>query len=248
MTANMTAAKLAKKRQTIELLLAKAESTNHVAEAELAMAQAEKMMIQYGFDRATLNGDNRQSKVMVREYYQCKGTYHLGKARAYAAVANAYKSVDILQINARGNSITTLIFIGEQGDVADLVRVMNSLDIQAEHAVKSWWATRPAATAFGRQEAWKARRDFVVGFGLGAAQRVRESLAEEVVATAGNEIVLANRMSDAVAHRESLYPSVRANKSRMHGGLGGLHAGREAGLKANIGGKAVDGPSTKALS
>lgn len=242
-----TADKLAKKFKTIEMLLAKAESTNFPAEAELAMAQAEKLMIQYGFERAEFNGDNRQEKKMVQVRFACTGTYHLGKVMAYSNIAGAYQSVDILRLKGQG-SVTYLILIGEQGDVDDIVRVLNSIDIQAEHAVKAWWATNPPATMFGRQEAWKARRDFIIGFGHGAAQRVRESLVEVVrEGGAGTELVLVNRMKDATAHREALYPVIRTSKSRVQGGFGGRAAGREAGLKANIGTKSVDGSSRGSL-
>lgn len=242
-----TADKLAKKFATIEMLLAKAESTNFPAEAELAMAQAEKMMIQYGFERAEFNGDNRQDKVMVQVRFACTGTYHLGKVMAYSNIASAYQSVEVLRLKGQG-STTYLILIGEQGDVDNIVRVLNSLDIQAEHAVKSWWATNPPATMFGRQDGWKARRDFIVGFGRGAAQRVRESLVEVVrEGGTGTELVLVNRMKDAAAHREALYPVIRHSKSRMHGGLGGRAAGHAAGLEANIGTKAMGGTSRGSL-
>ena len=242
--APITEAKLTKTRQQIELLLAKAESTNHPAEAELAMAQAEKLMIKYGFQRAEFNGDNRKSAKMVEKRLDVTGMFHLGKVQAWTAVARAYQSVTILQ--SKYSKGTTMYLIGEEGDVDDVLTIINSLDVQAEHALATWWAEHKWSYEGLRQEGWKARRQFLIGFGQGAAARVRESMQEAVSESKGNELVLANRLQKAVDHQRALYPNTRTLNTRLHGGgFNASAAGNKAGREAHFGKGSIAG--TKAI-
>jgi hypothetical protein len=242
--APITEAKLTKTRQQIELLLAKAESTNHPAEAELAQAQAEKLMVRYGFQRAEFNGDNRKAAKMVERRMDVPGMFHLGKAQAFTAIARAYQAVTVLQ--SKYSKGTTLYLIGEEGDVEDVLRMLNSMDVQAEHALAVWWADNKARYEGFRQEGWKARRQFIIGFGSGAAARVRESMVEAVAESKGNELVLASRLDKAVEYQRELYPATRTLNTRLHGGghSAGV-AGNKAGREAHLGKGAIGG--TKAL-
>lgn len=242
--APITAAKLTKTRETIELLLAKAEGTNHPAEAELAMAQAEKLMVRYGFERAEFNGDNRKAAKMVEQRLAVPGMFHLGKIVAFSAIANAYQSVTLLQ--SKYSKGTMLYVIGEEGDVDDVLRMLNSMDVQMEHALATWWNVNKYRYDGFRQEGWKARRQFIIGFGQGAAARVRESMVEAVAESKGNELVLANRQQAAVSYREELYPNTKKLNSKLHsGGYSASAAGNKAGREAHLGKGAIQG--TKAL-
>lgn len=240
MAATVTQEKLDKMRAQIELLLAKAESTNHPAEAELAMAQAEKMMIKYGFDRAQFNGENKITKNMVKKHFDLLGIYHLGKLSGFGAVAYAFQSVALVQ--SKMKNFVRLYIIGEEGDVNDVIRILTSLDTQVEHAVKVWWKNHELRSVATKMQGYKARRDFVIAFGYGAADRVRASLAEE---SNGKELVLANRMEEAENHKLEVFSNLGVAKaSRMqhgHAGFGSYAAGRKAGENAHLGAGALKG-------
>lgn len=233
--APVTADKLAKKKETIELLLAKAASTTFPAEAELAMEQATKLMLQFGFERAEFNGENKKSKKMTQKHFDCVGIYHLGKVLGFTAVAGAFQSVSVVQ--GKYGNLVRMYIIGEEGDVDDVIRILISIDAQAEHAVKAWWKDNPYRGLASKMEGYLARRQFIESFGYGVASKVREQMTTE---GQGKELVLADRVKDAVAHRDELYPQLRTIQTRRHGGgYGAGAAGREAGTKAHLGGKAI---------
>lgn len=195
--------------QRIAKLLRLAESSNP-HEAELAQAQAERLMVKWGLEEAVIRAlDDTGKKVaipVVEKKVHFTGTYAHALQLLASSVARAYGTVQALigdgwEKNAKGKSVRTkmVYVIGHEDEVDRCITLINSLAIQANTAVGVWWKDRererknagtddydPFSSSLRKltpMEAFKARRQFILSFGHACFSRIskmRASVLAEV--------------------------------------------------------------------
>ncbi|MGB2791280.1 MAG: hypothetical protein WBC29_01885 [Candidatus Moraniibacteriota bacterium] len=118
--------------------------------------------------------------------------------------------------------------------------------MQAVSAMSSWWKSFDDKAWMGGMEKFKARRDFIDGFGLGVSRKIKDAVAVARVevdasTTSGpsTELVLADRKTQVDAKLAEMYPRLRNVTGFSNGGSSALADGHSAGKQANIGQKGV---------
>ncbi|WP_343317309.1 DUF2786 domain-containing protein [Arthrobacter sp. TMP15] len=231
-----------KSKKTLTLiskLLAKAESTPFPAEAQTFQEHAERLMVRYGIEQATIDAEAGKSgkplEPMVEERYEFRGHYRLGQARGLTAVALSFNTVRVLQATTRSKKIVYLI--GAESDVGQILRLFASLQQQLESAMQSWWLDYPYKPYLSAHEKTLERRQFQLGFLSTVAHRIAAIYSEEVAGgEPGNELVLASRLDRADDHVQLLHPELRtARRQAISVGSPGAHAaGSFAGTMAMV--------------
>ena len=232
-----------KKIDLIAQLLAKAESTTP-EEAEALTQAAEKMMVKYMIDQATIDARRAKSgdvqEKIVEERLEFTGVYRGEMLHLAASVVYALKSLRAMQYTGGSGKVFSFWIIGFESDVAQAKTLVNSLQIQAAVAVRSWWKNTKSdyefATPYDQE---KARRSFVYGFGSGAGARIRESRQQAVAeASTGTELVLVSREAKVQEYMDA--KNTRRARARTAATCGrAKEAGYRAGQNANTGDRAV---------
>lgn len=229
------------KLDLIAKLLAKAESTTP-EEAEALTEHAERLMVKYGIEQARL--DARRAKLgqereeIVQEQMVFTGSYARDFRELGGNVAFALGSIRPMQSERAGGGFI-LYFVGFMSDVQQAKILTASLEVQAMVAMRAWWASRRELYRWhSESEKRRARSGFIRGFGIGAAQRLRESRAAIVEEEGtGTALVLADRQDrvdaavDAIPHRRG--------RARQGADRSAFTHGHRSGLEANTGGSAV---------
>jgi hypothetical protein len=223
-----------KMKTKIELLLAKAEGTDNEHERDAYTAKAQRLMLEWGIEEADLEA---RGEVKAEEIVEERRTYSGSYAAAYPSMAHAMARAmgGLRTLKAGSGSRWSIYVIGHKTDVEHFLALWDSIVRQAEVGQKSWWATAPERAWLGRQEGWKARRQFYFSFGQTVATRLH-GLRDEVQAeaTPGAALVLVSKDERVEDDLNRRYPSLRKGRSLEGSGYGGA-AGRAAGMKANIG-------------
>ena len=227
-----------KKIELIKQMLAKAESTNHPAEAETFTAAAEKMMLRLGIDEAMLNSSSDEKPTVVEKTMVFSGSYHLGKMHAAMTIAQAMGSVFVMQAKLRNQ--TQLYLVGREAQVDRIIQLIESLELQSAVALKQWWKEQDT-TGLTAMNKFVMRRQFMISFGRGAGYRIESEKREIIEETTGAELVIRNERQVAEDWARSKYSLGKARSSRMNGDIGAGAAGFSAGMKANVGTTAVGG-------
>lgn len=231
-----------KKIDLIAQMLAKAESTTP-EEAEALTAAAEKLMVKYMIDQATIDSrratsgkaEDKITKISIR----FSGAYRLEFINLGAAVTKALGALRVLQ-TLEGNKAATLHIYGFKSDAEQAETLIKSLQIQSMVAVREWWKGEKPEYAFEtsyNQEA--ARRAFVRGFGNGAGKRIADS-KQHIVQEAGKgtELVLVNRDIAVQDYFDSIPQHASQNRRRKTSQEAQAH-GYVAGKNANTGERAM---------
>lgn len=227
-----------KMKTKIELLLAKAEGTDNEHERDAYTAKAQRLMLEWGIAEADLEARGEVNpEQVVQEHKDYRGSYATAMPLFADNVARGMGALKILKITYRGTC--RVYVIGHQTDVANFWVMVNSLETQCISALATWWKNAPERQWLGRQEAWKARRQFITSFGYVVGDRL-SALRTEVQhdATPGAALVLVDKATRVNEWVASQYPNLR-NGRGLDGGVYGGSAGRAAGQRANLGGKAV---------
>lgn len=239
--------KIARKRELIAQMLAKAESTPYPAEAEAFQQQAEKMMVKLGIEQAEIDAERgklgqSQEAIVVKEY-EFRGTYKEGRFMGYYGVAEAFNTVNL--VRSKGRSSWTMHIIGAESDVDQIIRLFDSMTIQSDAAMKAWWANHDFKWMLTDSQKRLERRTFIMGFAAAVAKRIRAIYQEE---SAGKELVLVGRKDRAEAAAKEHFPDTKAKGVRLSsGGEDAAKAGYAAGHKATIN-PTMDGSKTPALA
>ena len=229
------------KLDLIAKLLAKAESTTP-EEAEALTEHAERLMLKYGIERARIDAERSRSsggqEPVVTERLLFTGSYARDFRELGAGVAHAFGAVRPLH-GAPSDRHSELYLVGCASDVKQAQLLTLSLQVQAMVAMRSWWAAERHRYQWSTEsDRRRARSGFIRGFGVGAAERIRESrrvIVEEC--GSGTEIVLASRQArvdDAVA-------AMSTGRARSRGGAdaGSFRSGHRSGRQANTGERQV---------
>jgi hypothetical protein len=217
----------------IELLLAKAERTDNDHERDAYTAKAQRLMLEWGIAEADLEARGEvKPESIVEEMRFYEGSY----AAAYPGMAHVISQAmgGLKTIKSGSGTKWAIYVIGHETDVANYLAMWDSLVRQAEAGQKAWWATAPERALLGRQEGWKARRQFYFSFGHAVAARLRALRVEvQQDATPGAALVLVSKDERVQDHVQSTW---KTKSSRGLEGSGfGRAAGKAAGQRANIG-------------
>lgn len=235
------------KTTLIERLLAKAESTTP-EEAEALTAAAERLMVKHGIDAAMLAAKRKEGEPekIVTESVRFSGIYAHGEALMAHQVVQAFGTMSTYK-SGRGSNLS-LHIVGFESDVAQAKTLLASLTIQSVIAMRAWWkANRDDYAWYTESEKKNVRRQFIISFGTGAAERIKAATAEILVETdtegTSNALVLVDRKAKV----DETLADMKFSKSRAirGGGRAARESGEAAGRVANTGGKAFG--SAKAL-
>jgi hypothetical protein len=214
----------------IRALLAKAESTDFVEEAEAFTAKAQSLMARHAIDTAVLAQRPGAPRTPVTARRLHLEDPHLDAKAAVVQAVGSANGVRVVLVPALG--MATLVGLADDLDVVELL--VTSLLLQAGRAMNA--ATRGGGS---RVRSTAYRRGFLYAF----AQRIGERLAgerdqatEEAAATYGEALlpVLAAReraVADAVSE---LFPRLSQRTGRTVDAAG-WYAGRQAADDADLG-------------
>lgn len=207
----------------IRALLAKAEATNHPAEAETFTAKAQELMSRHAIDEALLHARADESIDLLTRRVHLSSPYASTKVLLLSAVAQANRS---RAIYLSGYAMASVV--GTPVDVDQIELLFTSLLIQATRAMAA--AGKNRAGSFDRSPTF--RRSFLTAY----AHRIGERLTEadrDTVASYGAELVpVLQRQADAI---EAEFARQFPHTTTMNTGLldaRGWDAGRAAADRA----------------
>lgn len=231
-----------KKIELIAQLLAKAESTTP-EEAEALTQHAERLMLKYMIDQATVDArraaTGQAKEKIVQIHVDMAGSYRKSLMNLWVAVGRAMGNIEFLKGNDDGKSIR-LYLVGFEGDVEQLRTLGTSLAVQAAVALRDWWrVNKDSYSGIRSYEQRESRSSFINGFGTGAARRLSESRVQVVSeSSTGTELVLADRGQEVREYFSKLSTRKgRASKYSYDASANG--AGYSAGQNAYTGGRSV---------
>jgi hypothetical protein len=206
-------------------LLAKAEGTDHPAEAETFTEKAQELMTRHAVDEAVLRGLQHEEIPVASRRVHLQSPYANVKATLLNAVARANRCRTVLM-----NEYDIAVLVGTPTDVDQTELLFTSLLIQATRAMAD--AGHRGTGSFDRSATF--RRSFLLAYATRIGERLREA-DQATTATYGAELVpLLQREADAVtAEFERQFPDVRQGGS-TYVDLRGWEAGREAADRAAI--------------
>jgi hypothetical protein len=207
----------------IRALLAKAEATDHAAEAETFTAKAQDLMTRHAIDEALLAA-------------AVDGAVTVGARRVYLQNPYATTKTSLLNAVATANRCRVIYFhrlaiatvVGVPLDIDQVEMLFVSLLIQATRAMTEAGAGQ--AGSFDRSA--RFRRSFLAAYAVRIGERLTESTSA-ATRSYGNELVpLLKRQDDAVsAEFERLFPFTRQASDRYLDPRG-WDAGRRAADRA----------------
>lgn len=227
----------------IKKLLNLAERAGTPGEAEAASRMAERLMLKWGIDEAVIRSmdDGAKPETIVVKYTSTFPTT-LIKPR----MGIAYSVVLGMGNMKAWISGSTMAVMGFESDVDRALMFIPSIIIQGDHAMAHWWKSYEYRTTLTAAESKRAKRAFLSSFGSEVKRRLVSMRAEEVEVSEANTtvstaLVLRDR-AKAVEDQfnERFADGMRKGRS-LKGSAHGGAAGREAGARANLGGKAVGG-------
>lgn len=225
--------KMARKRELIAQMLAKAESTNFPEEADAFLKQAERMMVKFGIEQAEIDAERgklgQSMEDIVVKNYEFAGTYKEGRFMGYYGVATAFNSVHA--IRSRGATTWTMHLIGAESDVDQIIRLFDSMTIQSDVAMKAWWMNFWRKEYMSASEKRMERRTFIMGFAKEVERRIKAIYQEE---SAGKELILVGRKERAQEEANKRFKTKTERSRLTQGSDYAAGAGRLAGQKATI--------------
>lgn len=228
--------------ERIVLLMRKAESTTP-EEAEALMEHAERLMVRHGIDQAraaaAAAGRDIKPEEIVRRRVDFSGVYAHALGQIGCDITYAYGVTHPLIARWPGGARLTIV--GFESDAVAVESLVSSLVLQARVALDQWWTRMKRAGEVDwlrPSERTKARRDYLIGFGLGAAARLhtmRQRVEVEEEATPGTAVVLLDRKAAVAASLDGV------GKARSLKIGASVRDGIQDGKKANVGGRGLSG-------
>jgi hypothetical protein len=235
--------------EKIAKLLAKAEGSDNPHEAEAFTKAAEKLMIKWGIDeavvRAQMTGEQSAEEITTLRI-EYTDTY----SDAYVSFTSAIvEGLDLRCYYQRGHQHDDqrLVYvIGHESDVERAGMLLASLRLQAASAMKTWWRGSGYSATLKGWRAFKARRQFVISFGIGVGERLAGLRVETIAETGGKstELVLVDRAARVDAWLEENVGKLETGRGMKVSLIGHLE-GREAGQRADIGNNVTDGETAE---
>ena len=212
----------------VRSLLAKAESTTFVDEAEALTAKAQQLMDRHAIDRAVLAATARSAhEVPDGRDVSLEPPYAKEKSLLLGAVARANRCQVVYSAHER---VATVVGFPEDQETVELL--FTSLLVQATSAMLESGDRSSARTR-------RYRQSFLVAFATRIGQRLTEA-DEKVVAEAdadhGGAVlpVLADREQAVEEHLATLFPHVQRRRVVVRDATGWTH-GTKAADRARLG-------------
>ena len=206
-------------------LLAKAEATDHPAEAETFTAKAQELMTRHAVDEAVLRGLQHDDIPVASRRVHLQSPYANVKATLLNAVARPNRCRTVLM-----NEYDIAVLVGTPTNVDQTELLFTSLLIQATRAMAE--AGHRGAGSTDRSATF--RRSFLLAYATRIGERLREA-DRSTTDTYGSELVpLLQREADAVtAEFERQFPRLRQGGTTSVD-LRGWEAGRAAADRAAL--------------
>lgn len=223
--------------EQIQIMLAKAETTTP-AEAEMITKRAERLMVRHGLTEAMLAAASPEAKkeAIVQKTRTYSDTYGVARKTMVNYITQAFGTLAALQASYGKNH--TAYVVGHESDVDNALILIDSLMVQADRALKEWWARegKELQLALGTQGAWKARRQFYLSFAGAVARRIRETTKSVVSeeSAPGAALALVDRGQVVKDYVDSRYRVSAAKGRGFQTNYAGAAAGRAAGERAVI--------------
>ena len=220
----------------VQALLAKAESTDFTAEAEVLLAKAQELMARHAIDEAMLAAAGGRADHIVTTRVRVEPPYASPKATLLGAVARANRCRMVMEGGGRGPRHCVLV--GHSSDIANVEALFAALSL---HATRAMLAT-PVPPHDGAR---RFRHAFLLAFAARIGQRLRQAAAaaeadaERSTATSV-ALVLVDRdaaVEEALREQFPYLRNVRASASSS----AGLAHGRRAADAAPLGQPGVAG-------
>jgi hypothetical protein len=216
-------------------LLAKARNTPYPEEANLFLAKASEMMAKHSISEAML-ADKRTDE--INELVISVGKYHVQKCTVLVGVVKAF-GCHAVSLSSRGRGVYGIV--GFQSDLDMVQALMESLGFQLDRELLTVKGTYGIPTK-------SARVSFAHEWSRTVSDRIAafyDSAVEEAVAeSSSTALVLVSRdekVADAYTERYNVKPRyyTRSTNHNHYGSYG--RQGAEAGQRADIGAKRMDG-------
>lgn len=207
-------------------LLAKAESTEHAAEAETFTAKAQDLMTRHAIDEALIHAHADESVDVRSHRVLIDHPYPYEKVRLLNEVGAPNRARVIWQ-----EDLAMASLVGTPVDIDQVEMLFVSLLIQATRAMAEAGASR--AGSFDRSPTF--RRSFLTSYATRIGERLTEADAE-AAASYGSELVpVLQRQQEAIDEEfERLFPNSHRSSSRRSYDRRGWAAGREAADQASF--------------
>lgn len=214
----------------IKALLARAEHPNTPpAEAEISREQAEKLMVQYSVDRASLLEDvEAESASVSGRLVVIPNPYFIDKSVLLNQIAGVFSSVVIRRSKYElYDGEPTCLVYGTKSDFDMIFTLFASLYEQMERDMF-------AATVPDGVNTTSFRKSFIHGFAITVSRRL-DSYYQESLSNAapGTAVALANIQDRAQSKLEEENPDIRKSHIRSTS-QSGLASGAKSGMEANI--------------
>ncbi|MGI8459664.1 MAG: DUF2786 domain-containing protein [Propionibacteriaceae bacterium] len=207
----------------IRALLAKAEATDHPAEAETFTAKAQELMTRHAVDEALLRAGAEETIEVVTRRVHLQSPYAAVKVLLVNAVAGANRALTIYL-----ESFGIASMVGTPVDLEQVELLFTSLLIQATRAMAA--AGKARAGSFDRSATF--RRSFLTAYAHRIGQRLTEADRSTTESYGAELVPLLHRQASAVdAEFERQFPHTRnlnAGYIDPRGWRAGLAAADEA--------------------
>lgn len=210
----------------IRALLAKAESTEHAAEAETFTAKAQDLMTRHAIDEALLHAGAEESVDVRSRRVLIDHPYPLEKVRLLNAVGQANR-VRVIWIE----ELAIATVVGTPVDIDQVEMLFVSLLIQATRAMTEAGAHR--AGSFDRSPTF--RRSFLTSYAVRIGERLEEADAEAAASYGSALVPVLKRQQEAVDEEfQRLFPNTYDSSRTRYYDQRGWTAGREAADRATF--------------
>ncbi len=219
--------------ERVRALLAKAESTTFVEEAEAFTAKAQELMARHALDRAMLEGDTGSAGGPGGRRIATDDPYAQSKSLLLDKVATANRCRSVWS-----GSLGFSTVFGHEGDLDGVELLYTSLLVQATRVVAG---AGPQVDRWGRSSTRSFRKSFYVAYAIRIGERLRESAA--AAEAAGTEAhgaallpVLAARDEAVDEATDRAYPTTEmysVGASNGAGWIAGTTAADQAQLNAS---------------
>jgi hypothetical protein len=247
-------------------LLRKAEAQGVTPEeAETLRDKAYELMTKHSIDQAMIDAKRAKgestAEEIVTDTIGFTGIYKdvsslfahnimaaFGTMRGYVEKNVNVNWEDPTKKSTKGNVYT---LVGYESDVRQVRILIVSLQLQALADLADWWNTDAYAevirTTGTPMEKFKARREFIISFGVGAASKIKARMKRAMGdAGPGTEVALRDRGDAVKAWLDAKNLGLKTTRGMKRGDYEARVAGREAGLNADTG-EARLGPDRKAI-
>jgi hypothetical protein len=228
-------------KSKIAALLAKAERTDNEHERDAFNAKAEKLMLAYGIEAAELEAAGEvKPEEIVQVFRGYIGGYALLMPEFVYLVSQAMGGLRVIQSNGIKGSRGVWL-IGHESDVDTAWTIIDSLEKQAHLAMKRWVRQQNADPSsiyrlIPGPEKFKSRREYILGFALGAGKRIDEEKRDvESTASTGAALVLVSKTDRVNQYMDDQHSNLKPAKDRRQQGVTGRGAGYRDGQQANVG-------------